>query len=110
MITDEYRIKKNLGVLLKIANINSCKTIIDLDKDSIEVRFSGKIRDLDLGEGTEPITEDNKEYQPKKTGGNFLTSGIDPIEEGIMKEQLKAYHDQNGYTISAANEDGYRMI
>jgi hypothetical protein len=105
MITDEYKIKKSLKVILKITKINHCNTHIDMDGNRIEVRFSGGIKDLEPLVGPEPILREGWEQEPLNMGIHPLTSGIDPVEIKMMKEQIKAYMDRNGNEISVDCED-----
>jgi hypothetical protein len=92
VITDEFRVKRNLKALIEVMKLNSSKTTIDFESNIIKVELKASLKGL----------EEQFENQCKldmlnlgsiRQGHRVLTSGITPTEYRIMHRQLKIFQN-----------------
>jgi nucleoid DNA-binding protein len=90
MITDEYRIKKNMRALIDVMRIISTRTTIDFESNIVKVEFQANLKGLD--DRIENKTQLNLiDLGTFTQNHRILTSGITPQEYKIMHRQLVGF-------------------
>ncbi len=90
MITDEFRVKRNLKALIEVMKLNSSKTTMDFESNIIKVEIRASLK------GLEDLTENECKLDILNLGSirrsdKLLTSGITPNEYWIMHRQLEVF-------------------
>lgn len=94
MITDEYRMKKNLRALIDVMRLTLFRTTIDFDSNIVKVEFQANLKGLD-DKIEDKLKLDMISLGLFKQNHRILTSGITPHEYNIMHKQLEIFQNMD---------------